>query len=153
MNTELRTKLNFITNKLTNIENSLTDFLNETSINLVVENDPSADEDYAKLILKQLRYIEVLCSEGNRTLRGFSQFKYVSEERVNRVFNNIYLKCIEQFFSPNNNVWFEDSRASYKNKSSIDFKMNPGKLLVEQINKIEPLFHQIREQLEYLPQH
>lgn len=49
-------------------------------------------------------------------------------------------------------LWFEDSRASYQNKNAIDFIENPGEEINELTRKLEPIFLDLRNQLEYLSQ-
>ncbi|MGM8214014.1 DUF3907 family protein [Bacillaceae bacterium W0354] len=153
MDTQLHDKVKAIYIKLDKIETILSHFLNDTCLDKIKTKDPKIDDEYTKTVLKQLRYIEVFCSEGKNALNRMLQSKQLSNENVFRAFTGISRKCVEPFFAPNNEAWHEDSRASYMNKSSIDFTHHPGSLIENTIKEMEPIFIKIREHLDFLLQH
>ncbi|MFL6517094.1 MAG: DUF3907 family protein, partial [Bacillus sp. (in: firmicutes)] len=61
----------------------------------------------------------------------------------------IYHQCIEEFFSPKNDAWFEDSRSAYTGRNSIKFYRNISDSIVQLVKSLEGEFQRIREELEY----
>jgi len=56
---------------------------------------------------------------------------------------------IEEFFSPKNDAWFEDSRSAYTGRNSIIFYKSVPDNLQQLVKGLEGDFQRIREELQY----
>ncbi|MFD2640307.1 DUF3907 family protein [Piscibacillus salipiscarius] len=150
MDTHLLSQAESINEHLTFIEYELHEFLDFTSIDKLLDSEKSLNIEYLQSIFKEFRYLAIFCGEGRQAITKLLKTNSIEQEYFDRVYKGIYYKCIIEYFSPRDEIWFEDSRASYRNKCSIDFQEHPGRLIVETIKKIEPSFLQLREHLDYL---
>lgn len=126
----------------------LESFLNSTTIDQLVA-DKQGDETYYKSILSNLRKLLVNCEEGLDACSVILQSETFPKGAAEKTLYRIYHKCIEEFFSPKNDVWFEDSRSAYTGKNSIKFQMDVPDRILQLLKGFEGDFQQIREELEY----
>ncbi|RPF55728.1 DUF3907 family protein [Aquisalibacillus elongatus] len=150
MDTQLRSQAELINDHLEIIEDELNDFLDFTSIDKVLDSNHQVPIDYIQNIFREFRYLAVYCGEGKRAITKLIQTDQLEQNYVDRVYKGIYYKCVIEYFSPKDEIWTEDSRASYRNKCSIDFRDDPGEIIEQTMKKVEPSFHELREQLDYL---
>lgn len=122
MDTHLLSQAESINEHLTFIENELHDFLDFTSVDKVLETNRELEIEYIQRIFKEFRYLAVYCGEGRKAIEKLMKTSQIEEEFLDRVYKGVYYKCVLEYFSPKDEVWFEDSRASYQNKCSIDFQ-------------------------------
>ena len=58
----------------------------------------------------------------------------------------IYHQCIEEFFSPRSDVWYEDSRAAYTGKNAICFRLDVAPAVQKLFHELEGGFQLLREE-------
>jgi hypothetical protein len=147
-NTLVKTQLNDVKEFLTKSKSTLEDFLNETTIaHLNVENEE--DRVYVKLILANLRKLVVYSEEGLEACSVILQSEPFQKAAAEKTLYKIYHQCIEEFFSPKNDAWFENSRSAYTGRNSIKFYRNVSEKISVLIKSLESDFQRIREELEY----
>ncbi|WP_188206056.1 DUF3907 family protein [Alkalibacillus aidingensis] len=150
MSTQLNIHAKKIYHQLSTLEKDLGEFLNNKSVHMIIKNDLNLDKEYVMAIVKHLRFLEVYCTEGKRALERLMVTEEIQEEVLQKIYQGVYQKCIHEFFSPKDDLWHEDSRASYLNKCSIVFQNHPGEDIIEVTHIVEPTFHELREQLDFL---
>ncbi len=141
-----------IYDELSQIEEVLGDFHNHYSANHLASLATELDGEYIRQVMKQLRLLESYSSEGKKAVHQFTRVKTVDGKHFDRILRGISIKCVDSFFSPSEDLWFEDSRASYQNKRSIDFIHHPGEEIIQLTDRLEPIFLELRNRLEYLSQ-
>ncbi|MCM3724455.1 YpuI family protein [Neobacillus cucumis] len=147
-NTLVKTQLNDVREFLTKSISTLEDFLNETTISqLNVENDE--DRVYVKLILANMRKLVVYSEEGLEACSVILQSEPFQKAAAEKTLYKIYHQCIEEFFSPKNDAWFENSRSAYTGRNSIKYYRNVSDKITALIKSLESDFQRIREELEY----
>jgi hypothetical protein len=147
-NTLVKTQLNDVKEFLTKSISTLEDFLNETTISqLNVENEE--DRIYVKLILANMRKLVVYSEEGLEACSVILQSEPFQKAAAEKTLYKIYHQCIEEFFSPKNDAWFENSRSAYTGRNSIKFYRNVSEKISALIKSLESDFQRIREELEY----
>ncbi|ULT55528.1 YpuI family protein [Neobacillus drentensis] len=147
-NTLVKTQLNDVKEFLTKSIFTLEDFLNETTISqLNVENEE--DRVYIKLILANMRKLVVYSEEGLEACSVLLQSEPFQKAAAEKTLYKIYHQCIEEFFSPKNDAWFENSRSAYTGRNSIKFYRNVSEKISALIKSLESDFQRIREELEY----
>jgi len=147
-NTLVKTQLKDVKEFLTKSISTLEDFLNETTISdLNLENDE--ERSYNKSILSNLRKLVVYSGESLDTCSVILQNEPFQKAAAEKTLYKIYHQCIEEFFSPKNDAWFEDSRSAYTGRNSIKFYRNVSENVVQLIKSLEGDFQRIREELEY----
>lgn len=150
MDTHLLSQAESINKHLAQIESELHDFLDFTSVDKLLESEQNLDLEYLQKIFKELRYLAIFCGEGRQAIGKLLRTQQDEQGYFDKVYKGIYFKCIIEYFSPKDEIWFEDSRASYRNKCVIDFQQHPGEHIIETVKKVEPSFLRLREQLDYL---
>jgi len=147
-NTLVKTQLNDVKEFLTKSISTLEDFLNETTISqLNVENDE--DRVYVKLILANMRKLVVYSEEGLEACSVILQSEPFQKAAAEKTLYKIYHQCIEEFFSPKNDAWFENSRSAYTGRNSIKYYRNVSDKISAILKSLESDFQRIREELEY----
>jgi hypothetical protein len=134
---------------LTKTTIKLTEYLNETSIPLLLEEEGSKNKDYYTKLLKELRRLEVFCIEALEAVNVISSSNPFRKNAAEQTLYRIYHKCILEFFSPKDDVWFEDSRSAYTGKNSICFHQAPPVSFNQLIQSLEQSFQELREELDY----
>nr|MDF9458717.1 DUF3907 family protein [Bacillus pumilus] len=67
--------------------------------------------------------------------------------------HRIYNQCIEEFFTPKKDTWYEDSRSAYTGKSNIVFHHEVSAEIKRLFSSLEKDFLAMREELEYTTSH
>ncbi|WP_245570127.1 DUF3907 family protein [Halalkalibacillus halophilus] len=150
MNTPYSKQLESVLINLKSIEDRLNDFLNKECTQTILLSQPDLDKAYVESVFKQLRYIEVYSYEGVTAISKALNQNQLSNLSAEKILIGVNRKCIAEYYYPNNDLWFEDSRAAYASKSSIDFQVNPGREVIILMEDLEPHFQELREELEYL---
>src|SRR3954451_1016592 len=109
-NSLVKSQLNDVKNFLGKSISTLENFLNEATISqLDLENEE--DRNYNKLIFANLRKLIVYSEEGLDACSVILQGSPFQKGAAEKTLYKIYHQCIEEFFSPKNDAWFEDSRS------------------------------------------
>lgn len=145
----VKQQLQFTMDKMEEASKHLRSFLNEATLsNLIAEGSETSEEDF-QLILDQFRRLLVFFEEGresgNLLLRSENFRKSAAEKTLFWIFH----QCVEEFFQPHYDIWFEDSRAAYTGKNAIRFRSEVPKKIKEIIKVIEGPLQEVREELDY----
>ncbi|WLR43784.1 DUF3907 family protein [Bacillus carboniphilus] len=146
-NVMVKTQLEQVEKFLKEVTENLNNFLDEHTIGQMKEED--VDHRYAKSIFRSLRRLTVYCEEGLEECQIIlknSSFRKAAAEKTLYV---IYHQCIEEFYQPKNDIWFEDPRSAYTGKNAIKFRDKAPNLIVNLLTSLENEFQTIREELEY----
>jgi TRAP-type mannitol/chloroaromatic compound transport system substrate-binding protein len=147
-NSLVQTQLNDVKEFLTQTVTVLENFLNETTISqLNVSNDE--EHTYIKMIFSNLRKLAVYSEEGLEACSVILQSEPFQKPAAEKTLYKIYHQCIEEFFSPKNDAWYEDSRSAYTGKNSIKFYHSVPESIFKLVKSLEADFQRIREELEY----
>jgi len=147
-NSLVNTQLNDVKGFLAKTISTIEDFLNETSVSqLNLENEE--DNNYMKLIYSSLRKLVVYGQDGLDACTVISQSEPFQKAAAEKTLYRIYHQCIEEFFAPKNDAWYEDSRSAYTGRNSIKFYRSVPDSVLQPIKGLESEFQRIREELEY----
>lgn len=134
---------------LNKINAIVSQYLNETTVSSLKSEKEEANAGYYEAILASLRRISVYCDEGKDSceviLNGKTFRKAAAEKTLFWIFHN----CIEEFFNPRIENWYEDSRSAYTGRNAIKFPYEVPQSLTDVVASIEGPFQSIREELEY----
>jgi len=147
-NTIVKTQIEDVSKFLTTTVVTLESFLNGTTLEGLHQEQP-AEEEYYKTILSSLRKLAVYCEEGLDACKVILQAEVFSKPAAEKTLYRIYYQCIEEFFSPKNDAWYEDSRSAYTGKNAIKFREPVAPVLSNLLISLESGFQGIREELEY----
>jgi hypothetical protein len=134
----------FLTTTISTLEN----YLNETTISQM-NQQLSGDLDYYKIVLSNLRKLLVYCEEGLDACSVILLSEPFQKATAEKTLYRIFHQCIEEFFSPKNDAWFEDSRSAYTGRNSIKFYKIVPESVQELVKGLEGEFQRVREELEY----
>ncbi|WP_223591588.1 YpuI family protein [Neobacillus bataviensis] len=147
-NSLVKSQLNDVKGFLTKTITTLEDFLNETTIKgFNLENEE--DQSYIKLIFSNLRKLIVYSEEGLEACSVILQSEPFQKAAAEKTLYKIYHNCIEEFFAPKNDAWFENSRSAYTGRNAIKYYRNVPEAVSLLIKSLEGEFQRIREELEY----
>lgn len=127
---------------------SLEGFLNTTTLDSL-EAEESGNDEYYKRVLSTIRKLTVYCEEGLEACQVIDKAQPFSKAAAEKTLYRIYNHCIEEFFSPKSDAWYEDSRSAYTGKNSIKFRESIPMSLRKLVASLEADFQKIREELEY----
>lgn len=147
-NTIVRTQIEEVREFLGESVKKLETFLNHTTLSNL-QQEQQADDEYYKSILSSLRKLTVYCEEGLDACKIILQAEAFSKPAAEKTLYRIYYQCIEEFFSPKSDVWYEDSRSAYTGKNAIKFRQQVAQELSSLLLGLESSFQRIREELEY----
>ncbi|MFD1738816.1 YpuI family protein [Bacillus salitolerans] len=146
-----------VQNQLKQVESFLQDtvtlisaYLDDTTISsLQSELNSTTNGDYCKLLLSGLRRLVVFCEEGLDACQVVLRNEPFRKPAAEKTLYKIYHQCIEEFFSPKNDVWHENSRSAYTGKNAIKFAEEAPSSTQLLFSKLEGKFQGVREELEY----
>ena len=147
-NTLVKTQLNEVDSFLTNTIKTLEDFLNETTLSKL-HNEEAEDRNYLKVVLSNLRKLLVYSEESLDACKVILQSEPFQKAAAEKTLYRIYHQCIVEFFSPKNDAWYEDSRSAYTGRNSIKFYKGVPENLRQLVKGLEGEFQRIREDLEF----
>ncbi|NRD80623.1 YpuI family protein [Bacillus sp. BRMEA1] len=144
VNSQLKDVKIFLSNAITTVE----EFLNETSLSQW-NFEKEEERAYTKIILSHLRKLIVYSEEGFDACSVILQSEPFQKAAAEKTLYKIYHQCIEEFFAPKNDAWYEDSRSAYTGRNSIKFYRNVPENVQQLVKSLEGDFQRIREELEY----
>ncbi|MDM5331171.1 YpuI family protein [Neobacillus sp. CF12] len=147
-NSLVKSQLKDVGGFLTSTIGTLEEYLNNTTISQM-EQQLSGDTTYYKLVLSNLRKLLVYCEESLDACSVILQSEPFQKATAEKTLYRIFHQCIEEFFSPKNDAWFEDSRSAYTGRNSIKFFKNVPESVQKLIKGLEGEFQRVREELEY----
>ncbi|WP_456278466.1 YpuI family protein [Bacillus sp. AK128] len=128
---------------------SVSTFLNDVTISTLKSEGNEEKEEYYKQLLSGLRRLVVFCEEGLDACQVVLKTTPFRKPAAEKTLYKIYHQCIEEFFSPKNDVWFENSRSAYTGKNAIKFSDEAPASLKVLFAQLEGQFQKVREELEY----
>ena len=147
-NSLVETQVHDVKSFLAKTTATIEEFLNETTLSgLRLENEE--DRIYHKLVLSNLRKLLVYSEEGYEACKVILQSENFPKGAAEKTLYKIFHQCIEEFFSPKNDAWSENSRSAYTGRNAIKFYRNVSEKIVQLVNGLEGDFQRIREELEY----
>ncbi|AGK54759.1 MAG: hypothetical protein K0S25_154 [Bacillus sp. (in: firmicutes)] len=126
----------------------LEEYLNENTLSSLLEEKPG-NREYYKLLLGNIRKLLVYSEESLDACKVILQTETFPKAAAEKALYRIYHQCIEEFFSPKSDVWFEDSRSAYTGKNSIKLRQEAPENLVRLLASLEGEFQRVREELQY----
>ncbi len=148
-NTVVQAQMNDVKDFLAVTVTKLSEYLNEHSIGQLLEEEGSKEKEYYEKLLKEIRRLEVFCVEALDVVNVIMYSEPFRKSAAEQTLYRIYHKCILEFFFPKDDIWYEDSRALYTGKNSIQFHATPPTSLKPLIHSLESPFQSIREELDY----
>nr|MDH3153980.1 YpuI family protein [Bacillus licheniformis] len=128
---------------------TLCDYLNETTLSSLEAEEPGR-RDYYRDVLSNLRKLAVYCEEGLAACRiEAAAGSFSGGCATERTLYQVYHRCIEEFFTPKKDTWYEDSRAAYTGKNAICFHEPAPASLKNLMASLETGYQSMREELEY----
>lgn len=145
----VRQQLQVTMGNMKDVSKEIRTFLNEIRLEDLVKANPTTSTQDFELILDQFRRLLVFFEEGresgNLLLRSENFRKGAAEKTLYWIFH----QCIEEFFQPHYDVWYEDSRAAYTGKNAIRFRNEVPEKVKQIVQNIEGPLQTVREELEY----
>jgi hypothetical protein len=123
-------------------------YLNNITIELLLQ-EKNGDRAYYEGVLSNIRRLLVYCEEGLDSCHIVLQNEPFIKGAAEKTLYKIYHQCIEEFFSPRYDLWYENSRSAYTGKNSIMFRQELPESITKLMAAAESDFQQIREELEY----
>ena len=142
--TQLEDVNNYLGSTLMDIEN----FINETTLSAMLQ-EQRGEEGYYKSLLANLRRLDVYGAEGVEACKIILNNDSFNKGAAEKTLYKVYHQCINEFFSPKNDAWYEDSRSAYTGHNSIKFHQPVPQTFATLIKKLEGNFQRLREDLEY----
>ena len=124
-------------------------FLNHTTIESLKEEEPNGDREYYKSLLASLRRLYVFCEEGLDACQVILNAEKFRKGAAEKTLFWVYHQCIQEFYSPKHDKWYEDSRSAYTGKNAIRFYDKTPDSLKMLIASLEKDFQDMREELEF----
>ncbi|KKI93105.1 hypothetical protein WQ54_06260 [Bacillus sp. SA1-12] len=146
--TGIKSELKHVITFLENVVGKMTNYLNEITLSSL-EAEIEGDIDYFKELLKTVRKLVVFCEEALEACLMAIRNQSLKEVSTKQLLYKVYHQCIERYFQPKNDVWFEDSRSSYTGTNTIIFRKTPPPSLAGIIISLENDFLAIREELDF----
>ncbi|WP_207981615.1 DUF3907 family protein [Metabacillus bambusae] len=146
-NTRVKSELKRVVVFLENVVEKITNYLNDITITSL-ENEIAGDKDYFLKLLKSVRKLVVFCEEALDACTTILRNQPFKEDVANQLLFKVYQQCIERYFHPKNDVWYEDSRSAYSSTKAIVFRKTPPPSLADLITTLEDDFQVVREELD-----
>ena len=124
------------------------EFLNTTTLESL-QRESEGDLNFYKGIASNLRRLCVYCEESLETCQLLLNKDDFSKQAAEKTLYRIYHQCIEEFFAPKSDLWYEDSRSAYTGKNSIKFRKSVPSSIEQLMRDLEHPFQKMREELEY----
>lgn len=146
-NTLVITEIKRVMLFLENVVEKMADYLNGITITSL-ENEIIGDREYFIGLIKSVRKLLVFCEEALDACATILRNQPFKEAAAKQLLFKVYQQCIERFFQPKNDVWYEDSRSAYTSTNAIIFRKTPPPSLSNLITSLEDDFQAVREELD-----
>lgn len=122
----------------------LENFLNETTLSSL-KQESAGDEEYYKRVISSVRRLLVHCEDGLEACQIVLKNEIFHKAAAEKTLYKIYHQCVDEFFSPKSDCWFEDSRSAYTGKNSIKFHSGVPESISGIFRNLEKEFQSVRE--------
>lgn len=147
-NMVVKSQIELVEQKLVSVVKELNQYLNHITILSLKEEIQGEESDYA-LLLSNLRRLAVFCEEGLDACRVISGTEPFRKAAAERTLYRIYHQCIEEFYNPKHDLWYEDSRSAYTGRNAIKYRKAAPKSIEKLISSMESDFQLMREELQF----
>ena len=147
-NSIIKTQLEEVNVYLGSTISEIESYINETTLSAMLQ-EQSGEEQYYKSLLANLRRLDVYITEGLEACKIILGNDAFNKGAAEKTLYKIYHQCVDEFFSPKNDAWFEDSRSAYTGNNSIKFHQPVPQSFASLIKNLESGFQRLREDLEY----
>lgn len=147
-NMVVKSQIELVEQKLASSVKALNQYLNHATILSLKEEIQGEESDYA-LLLSNLRRLAVFCEEGLdacRVIFGTEPFRKAAAERT---LYRVYHQCIEEFYNPKHDLWYEDSRSAYTGRNAIKYRKAVPGSIEKLLSSMESDFQLMREELQF----
>ncbi|RFU65586.1 YpuI family protein [Peribacillus glennii] len=144
----VKSQLEDVRSFLANTVDKLEQFLNEATISKL-QQEKSGDEQYYKGLLSSIRRLLVYCEEGLEACQIVLKNEAFNKAAAEKTLYRIYHQCIEEYFAPKSDRWYEDSRSAYTGKNSIKFHFEVPQSISALLKDLEAGFQAMREDLAF----
>jgi len=134
---------------LENVVEKMTTYMNSITIRSLEDDEAECDRPYLLELLRAVRSLLVFCEEALDACRQMIRNSNITPSYARQLFEKIYYQCIERFFHPKNDTWYENSRCSYTDSEMIIFRKTAPPSFVRFIYSLEKDFITIREEIDF----
>ncbi|KUP06252.1 hypothetical protein Q73_08440 [Bacillus coahuilensis m2-6] len=147
-NVIVQTQLEDVKEYLENLVNEIEDVLNYHTIDSFSQ-EVEENKEFNKELFSSLRRLVVYCQDNLESCSVLLHSKPFNKIAAERTLYKIYHQCIQEFFSPKKDLWYEDSRSAYTGKNAIVFRQKVPKAVENIFASLETPSQRMREELEY----
>ncbi|MCM3163156.1 DUF3907 family protein [Metabacillus litoralis] len=147
-NTLVRAETEKVAFFLENVVGKMTTYMNSITIRSL-EDEAEGERPYLLELLRAARALLVFCEEALDACRQMIRNSIITPSHARQLFEKIYYQCIERFFHPKNDTWYENSRCSYTDSDMIVFRKTTPPSFVRFIHSLEEDFITIREEIDF----
>jgi len=147
-NVIVKSQIELVQQKLATSIQSMNRFLNNTKMDDLQKEQEWSTENYESL-LSNVRRMAVFCEEGLEACQIISVTEPFRKAAAERALYRIYHQCVEEFFTPKTDLWYEDSRSAYTGRNSIKYRFTPPASFEGLVTSLESDFQTMREELQY----
>ncbi|PLT34822.1 YpuI family protein [Bacillus sp. V5-8f] len=144
----VKSQLEDVRSFLADTVDRLENFLNETTYSKL-QQEKSGEEHYYKGLLSSIRRLLVYCEEGLEACQIVLKNEMFNKAAAEKTLYRIYHQCIEEYFAPKSDRWYEDSRSAYTGKNSIKFHSEVPESITALLKDLEAGFQAMREDLAF----
>ncbi len=131
---------------LAEVVTMVSSYLNHTTLP-EMRAQGEADEAYCRDVLSVLRRMTVFCEGAQEACRRLLMQEPFHEARAEKTLYKVYHQCVEEFFMPKRDTWYENSRAAYTGQSAIEFYQQVPDSLRSLLLSLSSEFLRMREEL------
>ncbi|MCP6681214.1 DUF3907 family protein [Bacillus nakamurai] len=131
---------------LAKVVTMVSSYLNHTTLP-DMQASGGADEAYCRDVLSVLRRMTVFCEGAQEACRRLLIQEPFQEASAEKMLFKVYHQCVEEFFMPKKDTWYENSRAAYTDQSTIQFYQHVPDSLQSLLLALSRDFLHMREEL------
>ncbi len=150
LSTHLKTLSESTRSKLKDTIHLLEPFLNHNGLLELTKDDQEEEAQlFYKGLLSDLRHLLVfseVCDEKLGILLRRPNFDF---DQAGRLLYETYHQCVNAFFYPRNECYYEDGRLAYTGLDSIRYRYKPNLETRELIQRLSQFFQELRDELSY----
>ncbi|TMW73659.1 DUF3907 family protein [Alteribacter natronophilus] len=146
----IRRELGVTVEKLSLSAGIIRDFLNNVTLPMLIEEtgEDSVKEEDLSLLLDQLRRLLVYSDEAVEACKTLLRRNTLQQDHASKRMVWVYHYCVEEFFQPRLDTWYEDSRAAYCGKHAVVFRFPVPDRVTAMMMSCEDCIQKLREELE-----
>ncbi|WP_170007522.1 DUF3907 family protein [Bacillus fonticola] len=111
--------------------------------------ETTGDKAYYDGVLRDLRRLLVFCEEALDSCGIVLRNEPLSKTAAEKTLYSVYHHCVDDFYNPRSDLWYEDSRAAYTGRNAIHFRATVPPSLQALMASVEAHFQELREELDF----